>query len=109
MLTTKDYMWAMDFIAKETENFSRSRNFSKREDVDMLHAIFLNDIMKLGFVNHRDEEQAPPQILFALRLLYTAWCADETPDGDHKRQAAKAAYEKLRQEFRAGLEKALTV
>ncbi len=55
-------------------------------------------MMKLSFANHVDEVLAPPEILFTLRLLYTAWRADETPDGDHKRLAAKAAYEKLWQE-----------
>ena len=121
MPTTMYCIWAMNFIADTTENFSRAPRFDKRGDVDVLQATCLNDMMKLGCADDEDEERAPPQFLFTLRLLYTAWCADETPDGDHKRQAAKAAYEKLRQdkralwnkrgpsvdEFGAGLEKAL--
>lgn len=119
MTTTMYCIWGMNFIADTTENFSHAPHFNKRGDVDALQATYLTDMMNLGCAE--DEERAPPQFLFTLRLLYTAWCADETPDGDHKRQAAKAAYEKLRQdkralwnehdpsvdEFGAGLEKAV--
>jgi len=117
MPTINYCIWAMNFIADATENFSRAPQFDERGDVDLLQATFLVDMMKLGCAE--DEERAPPQFLFTLRLLYTAWCADKTPGGDYQRQAAKAAYDKLRQDalwnehnpsiedFEAGLEKAL--
>jgi len=110
-------IWAMNVIADATENFSRAPQFDERGDVDLLQATFLIDMMKLGCAE--GEERAPSQFLFTLRLLYNAWCADETSGGNYKRQAAKAAYEKLRQDalwnehnpsvddFGAGLEKDL--
>ena len=68
MPTTMYCIWAMNFIADTTENFSRAPRFDKRGDVDVLQATCLNDMMKLGCADDEDEERAPPPISFHLAL-----------------------------------------
>ena len=60
MPTTMYCIWAMNFIADTTENFSRVPHFDKRGDVDVLQATCLDDMMKLGCGDDEDGNERCP-------------------------------------------------
>ena len=93
-----DYVAAMNLIAKTTENFSCPPVYVNPTDEGNDY-IWIEEILEGARDGDESFDRRAP-FVETLRLLFEAWCAGGTPEGEELRKQAKAAYEKLSREER---------
>jgi CheY-like chemotaxis protein len=94
----RDYIAAMNLIAKTTENFSCPPAYVNPIDEGDAY-IWIEEMLERGKDGEETSERHAP-LIDTLRLLFEAWCAGGTPEGEELRKQAKAAYERLSSEER---------
>jgi hypothetical protein len=93
----RHYIAAMNLIARTTENFSRPPTLTPTDEGN--DYIWIEKMLEGATDGDEAPERRAP-FIETLRLLFDAWCAGGTPEGEDLRKKAKAAYEKLSSEER---------
>jgi hypothetical protein len=93
----KDYIAAMNLIAKTTENFARPPALNPMDEGN--DYIWIEEMLE-GVKDGDETPERRAPFIETLRLLFDAWCAGGTPEGEELRNQAKAAYERLSSEER---------
>ncbi|MGJ0507039.1 MAG: response regulator [Methylocystis sp.] len=91
-----DYVAAMNLIAKTTKNFSCPPVYVNPAD-EGSHYIWVEEILEAA-EGGNDVPERRARFIETLRLLFEAWCAGGTPEGEELRNQAKSAYQKLSRE-----------
>jgi two-component system, chemotaxis family, chemotaxis protein CheY len=95
--TLRDYIAAMNLIAKTTENFARPPALNPMDEGN--DYIWIEEMLE-GVKDGDETPQRRAPFIETLRLLFDAWCAGGTPEGEELRKQAKAGYERLSSEER---------